>query len=215
MIGEAYQTMIENSGMEDVDGIIQSYVMTLEPKDRINAGWTLNEIFHTEAVRLGDYVHSKDPSWNWGKPVDPSILEGYQRGIDIKATPHNSRQAHLLAYYFVRFYKFRRQRTLLLPTQFVVSDEKSDNASVPPELCGIALRLKLPAAVCETKNQIRRQENVWSKNDQQYSYLCQDSTDEITVTAEAGLRRYYCQAGCVHAFSCQRRNTEHCGSAYC
>jgi len=28
-------------------------------------------------------VHQHDPDWNWGKPVNPSILEGYQRGVDI------------------------------------------------------------------------------------------------------------------------------------
>ena len=45
----------------------------------------------------------------------------------------------MLAYHSVKFHKFRRQRTLLLPPQFVVFDEISDGTSVPPELCGIAL----------------------------------------------------------------------------
>jgi len=82
----AMQIMAEGNGIDTGFGVnetINAYVMTLPPEDRINAGWTLNEIFHKEAVRLGDYVHQHDPSWNWGDPFDKSILEGYQRGMDI------------------------------------------------------------------------------------------------------------------------------------
>ena len=35
--------------------------------------------------RLGEYVHQRDPSWNWGKPVKPGILNEYHQGIDRKA----------------------------------------------------------------------------------------------------------------------------------
>ena len=65
---------------------------------------------------------------------------GYNNSIcdKVKATPHNSQQAHLRADYFGIFHKFRRQRTLLLPPLFVLSTEKSAYASTPPELCGIA-----------------------------------------------------------------------------
>ena len=85
----AYRRMIESGGMGEGDDIgivgrtINAYVMTLPPEDRINAGWTLNEIFIQEAERLAEYVHQRDPSWNWGKNANPSILEGYQRGVDI------------------------------------------------------------------------------------------------------------------------------------
>ena len=49
------------------------------------AGWTLNQISIQEAKRLGEYVHQRDPSWNWGKPVKPGILKEYHQGIDRKA----------------------------------------------------------------------------------------------------------------------------------
>ena len=42
-------------------------------------------IFHSEATRLGEYVHQADPSWTWGKPFDTSILDGYTSGVDFQA----------------------------------------------------------------------------------------------------------------------------------
>ena len=47
------------------------------------AGWTLNQISLQEADRLGEYVHQRDPSWNWGKPVKPGILDDYKSGMNI------------------------------------------------------------------------------------------------------------------------------------
>ena len=70
---------------EDVSKVIRGYVSSLAPEQRLSASWTLNEIFHSEAARLGEYVHQHDPSWNWGKPFDTSILDGYQQGVDMKA----------------------------------------------------------------------------------------------------------------------------------
>ena len=84
-----YESMVERGGMNDgtnqTGDIINSYVMTLSPEKRAAAGWTLSQIHLQEANRLGEYVHQKDPSWNWGKPVKPGILEGYQSGIDLLA----------------------------------------------------------------------------------------------------------------------------------
>ena len=70
---------------EDISSAIRSYVMTLAPEKRLSASWTLNEIFHSEATRLGEYVHQADPSWTWGKPFDTSILDGYTSGVDFQA----------------------------------------------------------------------------------------------------------------------------------
>ena len=70
---------------EDVSKVIRGYVSSLAPEQRLSASWTLNEIFHSEAARLGEYVHQHDPSWNWGKPFDTSILDGYQQGVDMQA----------------------------------------------------------------------------------------------------------------------------------
>lgn len=69
---------------EDISAVIRNYTMSLSPEKRMSASWTLNEIFHSEAVRLGEFVHQHDPSWDWGKPFDTSILERYQQGIDTK-----------------------------------------------------------------------------------------------------------------------------------
>lgn len=67
---------------EDISAVIRNYTMTLSPEKRLSASWTLNEMFHSEATRLGEFVHQQDPSWDWGKPFDTSILDKYQPGID-------------------------------------------------------------------------------------------------------------------------------------
>lgn len=68
---------------EDISQVIRDYTMSLAPEQRLSASWTLNELFHSEAARLGEYVHQHDPDWNWGKPFDTSILDAYQQGMDI------------------------------------------------------------------------------------------------------------------------------------
>ena len=68
---------------EDISQVIRDYTMSLAPEQRLSASWTLNELFHSEAARLGEYIHQHDPDWDWGKPFDTSILDGYQQGMDI------------------------------------------------------------------------------------------------------------------------------------
>ena len=70
---------------EDISKVVRDYTMSLMPEKRLSASWTLNEIFHSEATRLGEYVHQRVPGWDWGKPFDTSILDGYQKGVDIQA----------------------------------------------------------------------------------------------------------------------------------
>nr|WP_325212392.1 DUF3879 family protein [uncultured Oscillibacter sp.] len=70
---------------EDISAVIRNYTMSLSPEKRLSASWTLNEVFHSEAVRLGEFVHRQDPSWDWGKPFDVSILDGYRQGMDTLA----------------------------------------------------------------------------------------------------------------------------------
>ena len=65
---------------EDISKVIRDYAMSLPPEKRLSASWTLNEIFHSEAARLGEYVHQQDPGWDWGKPFDTSILDGCRQG---------------------------------------------------------------------------------------------------------------------------------------
>ena len=69
---------------EDISKVIRDYTMSLAPEKRLSASWTLNEIFHSEATRLGEYVHQSVPGWDWGKPFDTSILDGYQLGVDMQ-----------------------------------------------------------------------------------------------------------------------------------
>ena len=70
---------------EDISKVIRDYTMSLAPEKRLSASWTLNEIFHNEAARLGEYVHQRVPGWDWGKPFDTSILDGCQQGVDMQA----------------------------------------------------------------------------------------------------------------------------------
>ncbi len=70
---------------EDISKVIRDYACSLAPEQRISASWTLNEIFHSEAARLGEYVHQQDPSWDWGKPFDTSILDSCRQGVDMQA----------------------------------------------------------------------------------------------------------------------------------
>lgn len=70
---------------EDISKVIRDYTMSLAPEKRLSASWTLNEIFHSEATRLGEYVHQRVPGWDWGKPFDTSILDGYRQGVDMQA----------------------------------------------------------------------------------------------------------------------------------
>lgn len=81
-----FESMEKNGGMSDGEiesEIIKNYVMSLPPEERAAAGWTLNQISLQEADRLGEYVHQRDPSWNWGKPVKPGILDDYKSGMNI------------------------------------------------------------------------------------------------------------------------------------
>ena len=79
------KNIYEVSDGEDISKAIRDYTMTLAPEQRLSASWTLNEIFHSEATRLGEYVHQQDPNWDWGKPFDTSILDGYRQGVDRQA----------------------------------------------------------------------------------------------------------------------------------
>ncbi|WP_322200921.1 hypothetical protein [Acutalibacter intestini] len=73
------------SNGEDISGLIQGYVLSLAPEERLSASWTLNEMFHTEATRLAGFVRQHNPGWDWGAPFDTSILEDYRQGVDITA----------------------------------------------------------------------------------------------------------------------------------
>lgn len=68
---------------EDISAVIRDYTMSLASEKRLSASWTLNEIFHSEVTRLGEFVHQHDLSWDWGKPFDTSILDGYRQGVDM------------------------------------------------------------------------------------------------------------------------------------
>lgn len=74
-----------SGGHGDVAEAVKAYLLKIPVGDRINAGWTLNHIHHAEATRLYDFVKSRVPGWEVGKPFDTSILDEYQQGVDMKA----------------------------------------------------------------------------------------------------------------------------------
>ncbi len=69
---------------ENISWVIRDCTMSLAPEQRLSVSWTLNELFHKEAVRLGECVHRQNPGWDWGKPFDISILDGYRQGLDVQ-----------------------------------------------------------------------------------------------------------------------------------
>ena len=86
----ALEHMKKYYGMSGPDGndlgnFIKSYYKQVPVSDRANAGWTLNQMHRDEAYRLYDFVRSRIPGWETGQWFDTSILEEYQRGVDVKA----------------------------------------------------------------------------------------------------------------------------------
>ena len=86
----ALEHMKKYYGMSGPDGndlgnFIKSYYKQVPVSDRANAGWTLNQMHRDEAYRLYDFVRSRIPGWETGQWFDTSILDEYQRGIDIIA----------------------------------------------------------------------------------------------------------------------------------
>ena len=58
----------------------------IQPSDRANASWTLQQMHREEVYRLYDFVRSRVPGWKIGQWFDTSILEEYKQGtMDIKA----------------------------------------------------------------------------------------------------------------------------------
>ncbi len=74
-----------SGGHGDAAEAIKAYLFKIPAADRINAGWTLQQIHLSEARKLNDFVKSRVPGWEVGRPFDTSILDEYKQGIDIKA----------------------------------------------------------------------------------------------------------------------------------
>lgn len=70
---------------DPVSDLIKSYDKQIPAKDRINAGWTLEKVHQREVRRIFDFIKSRVPGWEAGKPFDTSILDEYQQGIDMNA----------------------------------------------------------------------------------------------------------------------------------
>lgn len=85
----AFNHMKDYYGMSgehgDVAEAVKAYLSKIPAGDRMHASWTLEQIHHAEATRLYDFVKSRVPGWEVGKPFDTSILDEYQQGIDMKA----------------------------------------------------------------------------------------------------------------------------------
>ena len=72
-------------GSGEMAEAIKSYYSQIPKGDRIHAARTLDKIHRAEANRLNDFVRSRVPGWEPGKPFDTSILDEYRQGIDTKA----------------------------------------------------------------------------------------------------------------------------------
>lgn len=85
----ALQSSKDGYGHNDTDylnSIIRSYIQTVDVDKRLASSWTLTQIWFDEVDRIGQYIHSQDPSWTmWGQAYDTSILDNYQQGVDVKA----------------------------------------------------------------------------------------------------------------------------------
>ena len=86
----ALEHMKKYYGMSGPDGnnlgnFIKSYYKQVPISDRSNASWTLQQIHREEAYRLCDFVSARVPGWQIGQWFDTSILDEYQRGVDVKA----------------------------------------------------------------------------------------------------------------------------------
>ena len=87
----ALEDMKKYYGMSGPDGnnlgnFIKSYYKQIQPSDRANASWTLQQMHREEVYRLYDFVRSRVPGWEIGQKFDTSILEEYKQGtMDIKA----------------------------------------------------------------------------------------------------------------------------------
>lgn len=74
-----------SGGHGDVGEAVKAYLSKIPAGDRMHASWTLEQIHLSEAQKLNDFVKSRIPGWEPGKPFDTSILDEYKQGIDIKA----------------------------------------------------------------------------------------------------------------------------------
>lgn len=84
-----FDDMKEYYGMSGPDGnnlsdAIKAYLPKIPVEDRKHAARTLHHIHNAEASRLNDFVRSRVPNWEIGKPFDTSILDEYRQGIDMK-----------------------------------------------------------------------------------------------------------------------------------
>ena len=93
---EARQAMINTRReaiLENVDGtmsaesgdregaISKSYILTLPPRERLSASWTLGQIAQAEGARITDYIKSQIPGWQPGDALDKSILTETNFGL--------------------------------------------------------------------------------------------------------------------------------------
>ncbi len=74
-----------SGGHGDVGEAVKAYLSKISAGYRMHASWTLEQIHLAESTRLNDFVRSRVPEWEPGKPFDTSILDEYKQGIDMKA----------------------------------------------------------------------------------------------------------------------------------
>ena len=66
---------------DELAAIIKDYYMTLPPGERLSASWTLQKISQAEAGRIGNYLKSQIPGWEYGQAFDTRILTDSNFGL--------------------------------------------------------------------------------------------------------------------------------------
>lgn len=89
LINQERKDFLENYGMsngEELSALMRKYIAGVPENERINVGWTLNQISLNEAQRLTDFAKERIPGWQAGKPFDRSIFADIMssRSIDKK-----------------------------------------------------------------------------------------------------------------------------------
>jgi hypothetical protein len=71
---------------DDLSSLVKSYIRTVPVDKRLATSRTMQRTWFDEVDRIGQYIHSQDPSWKvWGQKYDLGILDNYQQGIDTTA----------------------------------------------------------------------------------------------------------------------------------
>lgn len=90
IVNLARKEFLDNYGRsdgEELSSIMKKYIKSVPASERVNVGWTLNQIYLDEARRLHSAVKEVFPGWQDGKPFDRNAVNDVisRARIDLKA----------------------------------------------------------------------------------------------------------------------------------